>query len=150
MSRICTRSSAHTERHRLTSWWPVALMGVTARSAEKWSKKTMQMRNCRETPLWNSSIWMIPTIVESLLKQCPTVVPTRKVYWCWRTSRQRHQPTRDSGTSSSPVFPRFSLCRNVPLSEFNCWDFYWTWKRQRWDWAKSPSIQHLEQYILDS
>ena len=87
------------------------------------------MRNRPGTPLWNSSLCMKPTIVESLLKQCPTVVPTRKVYWCWRTSRQRHQLTRDSGSSWSPLSPRFSICRNVPLSEFNCWDFYWTWKR---------------------
>ena len=37
-SRSCARSSAHTERHRLTSWWPVALMGVIAGSKVKWSK----------------------------------------------------------------------------------------------------------------
>ena len=87
------------------------------------------MRNHRGTPLWNSSIWMIPTIVESLLQQCPTVVPTRKVYWCWRTSRRRHKTTRDSGTSWSPLSPNFSLCWEVPLSEFKCWEFCWTWNR---------------------
>ena len=126
-SRICARSSAHTERHRLTSWWPVALMGVIAGSAEKWSK-AKQRKRCG-TPLWNSSIWMIPTIIESLLQQCPAVVPARKVYWCWRTSRQRHQAARDSGTSWPPLSPRSSFCWDVPLPKFNCWDFYWTWKR---------------------
>ena len=87
------------------------------------------MRKHRGTPLWNSSLWMLPTIVQSLLQQCPTVVPTRKVYWSWRTPCQRYQATRNSGTSWPPLSPRFSFCRDVPLPKFSCCDFYWTWKR---------------------
>ena len=38
-SKICALSSAQTERHRVTNWWPVALTGVMAGSTAKWSKQ---------------------------------------------------------------------------------------------------------------
>ena len=59
----------------------------------------------------------------------PHCGPDSKSLLCWRTSRQRHQATRDSGTSLPPLSPRFSFCWDVPFPKFNCWEFYWTWKR---------------------
>ena len=38
-SKICALSSAQTERHSVTNWCPVALTGVMAGSAAKWSKQ---------------------------------------------------------------------------------------------------------------
>ena len=51
-SKICARSSAQTDRHRLTSWSPVALMGVISGSAEKWPKIK---NNGIEKPPWSTT-----------------------------------------------------------------------------------------------
>ena len=49
---------------------------------------------------------------------------------------------RDSGTARSTLSPRFSFCRDVPLSKVNYWDFYWTWKRTEMKLTQISPKQH--------
>ena len=65
-SKSCAHSWEQIEGQRVTSWWPVALMGVILRSAEKWSKtKTTEMRNRHGAPLGKSSFQLILTIFKT-------------------------------------------------------------------------------------
>ena len=57
-SKICTLSSAQIERHSVTNWCPVALIGAIARSTGKWSKQFKEMRNPQGTKPKVSSFWI--------------------------------------------------------------------------------------------
>ena len=48
-SKICDLSSAYTEWHNVTSWWPVAFTGVMAGSTAKWSKQLNKWGTHKET-----------------------------------------------------------------------------------------------------
>ena len=47
-SKICALSSAQTERHNVTGWWPVAFTGVMEGSTAKWSKQVNKWETQKE------------------------------------------------------------------------------------------------------
>ena len=150
-SRICARSSAQTDRHRLTSWWPVALMGVIAGSAEKCSK-TKQRK-------WGTAVGRH---FESPQFEC--YIPSSKV--C--SSNARLWSRSEKSIDADALLARGTTRREfLALLDFLCLlvsvsvemppspnsiagTSIGPEKEQRWDWPKSLLIQHVEQYILDS
>ena len=150
-SRICAHSSAHTERHRLTSWWPVALMGVIAGSEEKWSK-TKQWKwgtavgRHYENP---QSAWYLPSS-----KACCN----KTQLWSRPEKSIDADALRAKGTKRREFLALFDLlCLRVsayveisPSPHSNAGTSIGPETKQIWDRPKSPLIQHVEQYILDS
>ena len=150
-SRICARSSAHTERHKLTSWWPVALMGVIAGSAEKWSKTKQRkwgtaLGRHYETP---QSEWYLP-----LSQACSS--KTR--LWSRPEKSIDADALRARGTKRREILALLDLlCVRVsasiemsPSPNSTVGTSSGPENEQRWDWPKSPLIQHVEQYIIES
>ena len=150
-SRSCTRFSAHTERHRLTSWWPVALMGVMAGSAEKWS--TTKQRK------WGTAVerhYEIP--------QSEWYLPSSKA--CSSSARLWSRP--EKSIDADALCPRGSKRREIlalrdllcllvsasiemsPSPNSTVGTSIGPQNEQRGNWPKSPLKQHVEQNILDS
>ena len=150
-SRICARSSAQTERHRLTSWWPVALMGVIEVSAEKWSKtKQRKWGTAVECHQGNPH----PEQHSPSSKACSS----NDRLWSWPKKSIDAEALRARGTKRRDILALLDLlCLRVSASVEMSPSPYSTAgtsigpeTEQRWDWPKSPLIQHVEQYILDS
>ena len=104
-SKICALSSAQTERHNVTSWWPVAFTGVMAGSTAKWSKQfnkwgTHKESN-REYPHLNS------TIPSS--KACSSI--TRLRSWLPKSTGSGSWP--DSGTRRRVMTACFRLLERL-------------------------------------
>ena len=143
--------SAHTERHRLTSWWPVALMGVKAGSAEKWSK-TKQWK-------WGTAVgrhYEIPQFewYQPSSKACSS----NARLWSRPEKSIEADALRARGTRRREILAlRDHLCLLVsasvemsPSPNSTVGTFIGPENEQRWDWPKSPLTQHVEQNILDS
>ena len=150
-SRICARPPKHTKQHRLTSLWPVAMMGVIARSAEKWSKtKQRQWRTAvgrhYEIP---QSEWYLPWS-----KACSN--KTR--LWSRPEKSIDADALRAKGTKRREILWLLDLlCFLVsasvemsPSPNATAGTYLGPENEQRWDWPKSPLIQHVENFILDS
>ena len=149
-SRTCARSSAHTERHRLTSCWPVALMGVITGSAEKRSK-TKQWK-------WGTAVgrhYEFPQFkwYQSSSKACSSTARL----WSRPEKFIEADALRTRGTRRREIMAlRDLLCLLVsasvemsPSPDSTVGISTGPENEQRWDWAKSPLIRHVEQYILD-
>ena len=130
-SRVCADSSTHTKRHRLTSWWPLALMGVIARSAEKWSKAKQRKWGTAVGRHYESpqSEWYLPSS-----KACSN--KTR--LWSRPEKPIDADALRTRGTKRQEFLAlRDLLCLLVSASvemsplQIQLLEFYWTWKRTK-------------------
>ena len=112
-SRMCALSLAQIDQHKVTSWYPVAYMGVTGRSLLKWSEKT----STRNEQSWNatriSSSGMIHTIVEGLLQQLSTAFVAAIGKKQWSTTSERDQTSCHNSMSASKLASCLSISRDV-------------------------------------
>ena len=143
-SRSCAHSSAHAERHRLTSGWPVALMGVMAGSAETWCK-TKQRKwgtavGCHyEIP---QSEWYLPSS-----KACSNKIRL----WSRPEKSIDADALRARGTKRREVLAlRDLLCLLVsasvemsPSQKSTIGTSFGLEDEQRWNWPTSPLKQHV-------
>ena len=150
-SRSCSCWSAHTERQRLTSWWPVALMGVIARLAEKWSKT--KQRN------WGTAV---ERHYEHPQFEC--YIPLSKA--CSNSARLWLRPEKSTeadalrarGTNRREnlallallCLPASASVEMSPSPKSPAGAPTGPEKEQRWNWPKSRPIQNVDLFILDT
>ena len=91
----------------------MALTGVNAGSAGKWSKQFNEMRNTQGNKPKVSSFEFISTIVKGLLQHFSALLVTPKLNWAWLLTRQRNKTTRDDGVLSSSLVSHFCFCRHI-------------------------------------